>query len=222
MPAATLKPLLAAPNQHGKPNADVMRRVIGANAGERWIVDFPTDCTAAEAALFEKPFNWLGDRLVGESTHFWQNSDANQALRAALARLTRYLATPRNGAPAWEWIDSELLPDDSLLVVPRDDDFAHGLLSSHWFGLWWTKCNDAAAPENAILSFPFPWISEEQGRLTREQEDAKFALNRAARAGDQDAIDVAAALAFGWKHPPPDDSALEQLLALHAKRRDNC
>ena len=45
----------------------------------------------------------------------------------SLARRTRYLATPLGGEPEWAWVEPELWPDDSLLVVARDDDFAHGL-----------------------------------------------------------------------------------------------
>ena len=60
---------------------------------------------------------------------------------------------------------------------------------------------------------------ESRGALTRAQDDAKFALNRAARSGEQDGIDAAASLAYGWSSPPADDrAALDRLRRLHAER----
>lgn len=220
VPDAEIPALLAARNPHGKPNHDVLRRLVGADGTERCIVDFPEGMSGDEAALYELPFAWLGERLGDSARDFWRNPRANPALRAALARRTRYLATPRIGEPDWAWVEPDLLPDDSLLVVARDDDFAHGLLASRWFQLWWERHHDDGAPERAILSFPFPWPEGGAKPLTREQDDAKFAINRAARAGDADAIDAAVALAYGWTPLPADDAeALARLLALHASRR---
>jgi hypothetical protein len=212
--------LLVAQNAHGKPNSDVMRRLIGADAIEHWIVDFPPGWTAEEARLYEAPFAWLGERLAASEMRFWESPFAQPALRTALARRERFLAAPPDEELAWDWLDSELLPDESLLVVARDDDFAHGLLSSRWFRQWWNAFRDPSVPERSIQSFPFPWPPEGRGVLSRAQEDAKFALSRAVRADDQDAIDAAAATCYGWPGAPTDDFAMDELLALHAKRRD--
>lgn len=219
VPASRVRALLAARNPHGKPNADVLRRVIGADAMERWIVDFPADMSAAEAMLYEAPVAWLRARSEGRPADFWRNPHEQPALRAALARRTRALAAPRDAAPEWAWIDAESLPDDSLLMVARDDDFTHGVLASQWFRAWWEKFHDPAAPERVVNAFPFPWVFDETSKLSRAQDEALFAVNRAARAGNQDAIDAAVAQAYGWAQPPADDEeALARLLALHAER----
>lgn len=219
VPAARVPALLAARNPHGKPNADVLRRVIGADGKDRWIVDFPAAMTEDEAALYSEPFTWLVERLGDAGPEFWRNPHAQLELRAALARRTRALATPRGAEPEWAWIDAELLPDDTLLVVARDDDFTHGVLASRWFRVWWETFHEPAAPERVVNAFPFPWALDETSKLSREQDEARFAVNRAARAGDQDAIDAAVAQAYGWAQPPTDDEeALARLRALHAER----
>lgn len=219
VPAARVPALLAARNPHGKPNVDVLRRVIGADAQERWIVDFPATMTEDEAALYSEPFAWLGERLGDKMPDFWRNPHAQPALRTALARHSRALAAPVGAEPEWAWIDADLLPDDSLLVVARDDDFTHGVLSSRWFRVWWEIFHDCASPEKVVNAFPFPWALDETSKLSREQDEARFALNRAARADDQDAIDAAVAQAYGWAQPPVDDAeALARLRAWHAER----
>lgn len=213
--ARTAKALLAAKNPHGKPNSDVLRRTLGADAGERWSIDFPPAMDAREAELYERPFARLL-KQAGDAKTFPHHPRANPSLRAALARRMRYFATPLGGAPEWAWVEPELWPDDSLLVVARDDDFAFGLLSSRYFRLWWDEFHDAKDPARVVNSFPFPWPADDTGRLTHEQDEAKFAMNRAARSGDPDAIDAAAELAYGWA-----GAEIEKLLELHRWRREN-
>lgn len=208
-------PLLAARNSHGKPNADVLRRTLNADGIERWLIDFPASMDEREAALYAQPFDLLGARGLVDAGA-WRNPHANELLRAALARLSRYLAMPRDAEePCFEWVDAELLPDDSLLAVARDDDFAHGVLASRWFRAWWTAFARAGDAARAVASFPFPWPTGELSVLTREQADARFALARAARSGDQAAIDDAADAAYALGAATHDHEAIATLLALH-------
>jgi hypothetical protein len=130
-------------------------------------VDFPGDLSGDEAALYAGPFSWLAERSGDAGTEFWRNPRAQPALRAALARRTRALATPLGAGPDWAWIDAELLPDESLLVVARDDDFTHGVLASRWFRLWGEKFHDPAAPERVVNAFPFPWALDATSQLSR-------------------------------------------------------
>lgn len=210
--------LLRTRNPHGKPNADILRRTLNADGAESWLIDFPADMDAREATLYEAPFDLLGERgLVDAGT--WRNPHAIPALRATLARLPRYLAMPREAdEPAFEWVDSELLPDDSLLAVARDDDFTHGLLRSHWFRAWWTAFAPAGDAARVVASFPFPWPTAELSVLNAKQTDARFALARAARSGDQTAIDDAADAAYASCGASPGDDALATLRALHHAR----
>lgn len=213
--------LLAARNSHGKPNADVLRRCISADAGERWIIDFPASLDVREAELYARPFALLHRRLGAKQPDFWANPHANPTLRAALTRRMRYLATPLGDEPDFAWVEPDLLPENSLLVVARDDDFALGVLSSHWFRLWWDAFRKVMTPDARVNSFPFPWPADDNSRLTLQQDEAKFALNRAARSGDPDAINAATEAAYAFTSPPAPDAVLTKLLELHRWRLEN-
>jgi len=215
--AAEAKRLRAARNATGKPNADVLRDFIGvaADGAERRItaIDFPGAMTAAEARLYAAPFAAL------ERTHTPLHSPGrNDELRNAVARLERFLAAPADETePAFAWIEGEVLPDDSLVVWARDDDFSAAVLASRAFALWCEHCRDVLA---ALRSFPFPWApATTLSALSRVQEEHRFALARAARSDDGDGIESALAAAYGWPVDLGDGELLARLAALHATRR---
>ncbi|MBI2516564.1 MAG: hypothetical protein HYV95_06570 [Opitutae bacterium] len=211
--------LRRARNPTGRPNDDVLRRHVGVSAGRevhRWQIDFPAHFTAQEAALYEKPFA----RLTARAGDGWRNPHANAALRAAVARLERYLATPADAEePAFVWLDVADLPDDSLLIVARDDDFTQGVLDSRAFAVWWRECPAARTPTRFVETFPFPWPPHTPlGSLTRAQEEHRHAVARAARNGDAEALDAAVAVAYGWPADLGDGELLARLRELHTQR----
>ena len=211
--------MMSALNACGRPNSDVIRRRLAVADGEpveSWQIDFPAHFTAQEAALYEQPFALLQKRTRGA----WQNPPAAPALRRALARVSRWLALPMTAeTPDWRWIEDELLPDESLLVVARDDDFMHGLLTSSLFALWWER--HRAQPVLAVESFPFPWPpATPLSGLSKTQEDQRHAIARAARSGDTAALNGAVLAAYGWPADLTEDNAalLEKLTALNRVR----
>lgn len=129
--------LAAVRNPAGRPNSDVLRSFVGKtkrHLHEHWQIDFPAHYREQEAALHEKPFALLGKNVVTKSGSWWINPHAQPPLRHALARLDRFLATAIDASePTWSWFGSEHLPDASLLVVARDDDFTHAVLQSAAF-----------------------------------------------------------------------------------------
>lgn len=195
-------------NPTRKPNADVIRESVGVDAARnvrrRWMLDFPSGISAAEAALYVEPFRLLRERGLRP-----ENPDRGQELRNALARVDRFLATPMAGPlPAFAWLEAEALPDDSLLVWARDDDFSFGVLSSRCFGLWWKT----TTPLTALESFLFPWPPGTPiSSLSREQEDHRHAIARAARAEDDAAINEAVLRAYGLAFDATDDEILSRL-----------
>lgn len=210
--------LRRARNPTGRPNDDVLRRHVGFVAGRetsRWQVDFPAHFTAQEAALYEKPFARLSSRADG-----WRNPHANTALRAAVARLERYLATPiAADEPAFVWLETDALPDDSLLIVARDDDFAQGMLDSRAFAVWWRAIHTDRTPTRVVDSFPFPWPPHMPlGSLTRTQEEHRHAIARATRSGDAEALAAAVAAAYGWPADLDDGEWFARLRGWHAQR----
>jgi hypothetical protein len=209
--------LLALPNTCGRPNSDVIRRrlaVVDGQPAESWQLDFPEHFTAQEAALYEAPFALLMKHYaqVGISPFL------NPALRRALSRVSRWLAMPvESVAPDWRWIEEDLLPDDSLLVVARDDSFTEGVLASRAFARWWAE--HRGYPVLAVESFPFPWApATPLSALTKTQEDLRHDLVRAARADDADALNAAVLAAYGWPPHLDDAELLGRLTTLHQAR----
>jgi hypothetical protein len=209
--------LAAAANRCGRPNSDVLRRRLAVVDGapvESWQIDFPTHFTGQEAALYEQPFARLSD--AGP----WQNPHANPDLRRALARLTRYLAMPVDAeTPDWVWVEDELLPDASLVVVAREDDFTHGILSSAAFAAWHTAYCPVMPPNRLVESFPFPWaLSAGLNALTAAQEESRHAVARAIRTGNVDALNEAVARAYSWPVELAGAELVERISILHQKR----
>lgn len=212
--------LATARNPCGRPNSDVLRRrltLTPRGISETWQIDFPGHFTPQEAALYEQPFALIQQR-TGDST--WVNLWANANLRRALARTTRYLAMPINSAePDWQWVEDDLLPDASLLVVARDDDFTHGILQSSVFALWHTEHRTRLAPELIVGSFPFPWPpATALSALTAAQEDQRHGIARAARSGNVEQLNIAVITAYGWAEEIDDGEVLVKLKELNRAR----
>jgi len=211
--------LLKARNPTGRPNADVLRQLVGCHAGqltEQFQVDFPHHFSAQEAALYLKPF----EKLSTARTASWLNPNAKPGLRTAVARLERYLATPFAAeTPSWDWIDSHLLPDNSLLVIARDDDFTHGVLQSRLFQAWWQHWFALRPTPEIVMSFPFPWPPATLlSALTRTQEEHRLAIARAIRAGTQPSLDAAVTASYSWSDELSHEDAIAELSALHRRR----
>jgi hypothetical protein len=209
--------LIASPNACGRPNEDVLRRrlaVVDGTPAERWQVDFPAHFTFQEAALYEQPFALLQKRSPDE----WRNPHASPNLRRALARVSRYLAMPADASiPDWRWIEEDLLPDASLLVVARDDDFTQGVVSSQVFACWWQCYRNQ--PVAAAESFPFPWPpGTALSALTKAQEEQRHAVARAARSGNVEQLNIAVSDAYGWPADLDEANLLEKLGNLNRER----
>jgi hypothetical protein len=212
--AAAARQLELARNPTGKANTEALREFVGVDAQgrerRRRAVDFPAHFSVAEAALYAAPFAVLSRAgLPPTSAH------RDDTLRNALARLERFLAAPADGSAPFAWIDGDVVPDDSLVVWARDDDFSAGVLASATFTAWLEESGDVLA---ALHSFPWPWPpSTPLSALSRAQEEVRFDLARAARAEDPAAIDAAVARAYGWT----DDLAEAEIIARLRARPDS-
>jgi hypothetical protein len=224
IPPAVAGQMLGTRNAHGKPNADVLRQVATA-AGPHpprihWQVDFPPGLSEGEARLYELPFRQLLRHARPDRPDWWINPGADVPLRAALARRDRYLVTsPGVGPPAFWWLESPIIPDDTLLAVARDDDFVHGVLQARPFALWWRRFHSPRAPVLAISAYPFPWPPVTRlSALSKCQEEHRHAVARAARGGGAALPDAAVLAAYGWPPDLTDAELLTRLLALNHRR----
>lgn len=224
IPPKMAERMLGTRNPHGKSNADVLRQLATAAGPRRpmthWLVDFPAHLDEREASLYEHPFHHLFRTMRPTRDRWWVNPHADERLRALLARRERYLATPVGAEPpAWTWFDSAIIPDDTLLAVARDDDFAHGILAARPFAVWWRKFHTRRTPTLAVNAYPFPWPpGSGLSALSAGQEEHRHAVAKAARGGDAESLNAAVAAAYGWPADLDDAPLLTRLGDLNRAR----
>ena len=126
-------------------------------------------------------------------------------MRAAIAHLNRYIATPHvSKHRVFAWLRSGYIPDHELIVFARDDDYFFGVLHSTAHELWarrqGTQLREVESgfrytPTSTFETFPFPWPP---GREPAEdQSPLVAAIAHAAR--------HLVALRDGWLNPPAQE-----------------
>ena len=174
--------MLAAPsNPNGCSNSDVVRPWVNAMDLTRrprgmFIIDFGTDRTEAEAALYEIPFEHLRQHVFDERqknnregyrAKWWLHGEARPDMREALTGLTRFIATPRvSKHRLFCWLPSETLADSATFVFARDDDYFFGVLHSRQHEVWaraqGTQLREVESgfrytPTSTFETYAFPW-----------------------------------------------------------------
>lgn len=172
--------LEAQGNPNGCSNSDVVRPSangidIVSRSRNRWIIDFGTEMTLEEAALYEKPFEYVlahvyperaSNRRSARAQRWWIHGDPAPKMRRATAKLSRYIATARVAKHRiFVWLQNPTLPDYKLCVIARADDYFFGVLHSKLHESWALATssrhgigNDPAySVTNCFETFPFPW-----------------------------------------------------------------
>ena len=175
--AEVAQEMLRQPNPHGKPNSDVVKRcTIGRDINQRsrnmWIIDFGVDMTESDAALYEAPFEYvvanvkperITNRMRRRAERWWIHGSPAPNMRDAIAGLTRYIGTSlASRHRMFSYIDGDVLPDATVIIFARDDDYFLGVLHSHIHGVWasalGTQLEDRPryTPTTCFETFPFP------------------------------------------------------------------
>ncbi|MDR0735680.1 MAG: class I SAM-dependent DNA methyltransferase, partial [Zoogloeaceae bacterium] len=168
---------LALPNPHGKPNSEVIKPSwngldLTRRPRDGWIIDFGTDMTPTEAALYEKPFEYVLEHVRPEReknnraayrNYWWRHGEPRIAMRAALAGLPRYIATAHVSKHRFFiQLSTSILPDKMLIVIARADDATFGILSSRFHAVWSLRLGTSLedrpryTPTTCFETFPFP------------------------------------------------------------------
>jgi type II restriction/modification system DNA methylase subunit YeeA len=170
---------ISEPNPNGFSNAVVVKPWINASdvtghGRDMWIIDFG-DMNLDEAALFEKPFEYVKERVrpsrlknndSQRRTFWWRLGRSGADLKAAKAGKTRLIVTPRVAKHRlFVWADVNIVPDSRLFVFTRDDDYFFGVLHSRIHEVWtlatcsWHGVgNDPTYNTSTCFNtFPFPW-----------------------------------------------------------------
>jgi type II restriction/modification system DNA methylase subunit YeeA len=172
--------MLAAPlNPNGRSNSDVVkRRLIGRDVVQRsqngWLIDF-VEMPESEASLYELPFEYVRrhvkpfrDKNNRKRTRerWWLHAENRPGLRRGLKLINRCIVTPGTSKHrVFAWMNTEIVPDQQLRVIVRDDDYFFGVLHSRiheiWslgLGAWMGVGNDPRySAERSFETFPFPW-----------------------------------------------------------------
>jgi type II restriction/modification system DNA methylase subunit YeeA len=164
-------------NPNGKPNSDVVRRVVSAvdlvqRPRKLWTIDFEV-MPLSEAAKYEMPFEHVkkhvyperkDNRRAAYAEKWWQYAEARPGLRQAIMNYHRHIATPRIAKHRiFAWIDSGVLANDGTIVFARDDDYFFGVLQSKIHEMWalhkGTALEDRPryTPTSTFETFPLPW-----------------------------------------------------------------
>jgi type II restriction/modification system DNA methylase subunit YeeA len=211
----TARKWLKLPNPNGKPNSEVVRPLCNAmnitrRPSDTWIVDFGTNMNESEAALYEAPFEYVvqhvkpvseknRDKVVARN--WWRHARPRIDMRAALAPLKRYIATPAvSKHRLFVYLDAAVLPDQATLAIAHSDDATFGILHSRFHELWALRLGTSLedrpryTPTTTFETFPFP-----EG-LTPNLAPAGYA--NAAAAGIAAAAQKLNELRDNWLNPP--------------------
>jgi type II restriction/modification system DNA methylase subunit YeeA len=210
--------LLALPlNPNGRPNADVVRPWangldIVRRPQDKWIIDFGVTTPEAGAALYERPFKLVVERVKPLRSQvrrpkyrdfWWLQAEPGGGMRRALETLHRFLVTPTTAKHrVFAWMDALVQADHQLIAITRDDDTTFGILHSRFHEAWalglctWLGVgNDPRyTPSTTFETFPFP-------------EDLTPNIQAGAYADDPRAISIAKAarrldeLREAWLNP---------------------
>jgi hypothetical protein len=183
--AKTATQMLASRNPDGRSNSDVIRPSrngidVAGSGPPTYIIDFGTHLLREEAALYEAPYERV-ERVVKPERlksarkayreRWWIHMEPRPGMRAALAPLSRYIATPITAKHRFfVWLPLEVLPSVSLLAVARDDDLTFGLLHSSPHLVWARSIGSQLRERESALrytvsvyeTFPFPHPTDAQ------------------------------------------------------------
>jgi hypothetical protein len=180
--AETARKMLSAPlNPNGCPNSDVVRPWVNAlditrRPRNMFIIDFGTDMTEADAALYEIPFEYIkhhvkpiraNNKRETYAKRWWIHGEARGELRRAIRPLSRYIVTPSLSKHRFfVWTPQQVTPDHQVFAYPRQDDYFFGVLHSSIHELWaraqGTQLREVESgfrytPNSTFDTFPFPW-----------------------------------------------------------------
>ena len=168
---------LRLPNPNGRANSEVIRpwtngKDIARRYSDTWLIDFGLNRQEFEAALYEAPFEYVikhvkatrqQNREERTSDKWWLHRRSGEELRTALAKLPRYICTPRVAKyRLFVWFNALVYPDSATFIIARADDTTFGILHSRFHELWSLRMGTSLGatprytPTTTFETFPFP------------------------------------------------------------------
>ncbi|MDQ3507846.1 MAG: class I SAM-dependent DNA methyltransferase [Actinomycetota bacterium] len=175
-PDIARKLLSATGNPNGRPNTDVIRPwVNGLDITRRprgfHIIDFGTEMSLEDAALYEAPFEYVNEhvrpkREKSRSTRseWWLHERPRVDMRRALNGMERFIVTPSVAKyRLFAWSSPPTLVDHAAFAFARDDDYFFGVLHSRAHEIWSLRMGRSLedrpryTPTTCFETFPLPW-----------------------------------------------------------------
>ena len=197
--------LVLPSNPNGRPNSDVLKPWINAmditrRSRDMWIVDFGDVIEIDEAAIYEKPFEYVATNVKPKRmktreeysrTYWYRHWNSRPAMWSALSGLSRYIVTPCvSKYRIFSWCDLRVCPSHALIAFARDDDTTFGILHSRFHEAWSLrlgtflgKGNDPRyTPTTTFQMFPFPLgLTPNVPAIDYADDDRAIAISSAAR-----------------------------------------
>lgn len=92
------------------------------------------------------PFEYVRDTVKPErdknrrevrQRYWWRLGESGAALKEAVARLERFICTPRVAKHRlFVWMDPKTLPDSAVVAIAASDDYTFGVLHSRLHEVW--------------------------------------------------------------------------------------
>ncbi len=177
IPGDLARQWLKQPNPNGCSNIDVLTPWVNGmdvtrRPSDTWLVDYGNQFSQADAALYEKPFQYVLKHVKSErerqrdqkrKLYWWRLGRSGAEIRTALAPLFRYIATPMVAKyRLFVWLDRCIFSDQQLIVIARADDTTFGILHSRFHELWSLRMGTSLedrpryTPTTTFETFPFP------------------------------------------------------------------
>jgi type II restriction/modification system DNA methylase subunit YeeA len=184
--------LLVIPNPHGKPNSDILKPWLNGTAivqrpTPQWIIDCGVQMTLEEFQLYDAPHQYAVTHIKPERDknkravrrlNWWLHAELAPAMRTAISKLSRYIATPRvSKYRIFTWNDPIVLPDDGIFIFANADNYFFGVLQSRIHEVW--TCSQGTqvreresgfryTPTTCFETFPMPEPTREQENVIAE------------------------------------------------------
>ena len=215
--------MLRKQNVSGRNNSEVVKPVINAADIVRtprhfWTIDFGPFMPEYEAQLYESPYRHVLKHVFPVRKHnnreayrrkWWIYAEARVAMRERIAALLRYIATPRVAKHRiFVWVDANVMSNDAIIAIARDDDYFFGVLYSKLHETWSLRMGTSLedrpryTPTTTFETFPFPWSPGHED----ESHPAHAAISAAARQlhAERHAWQNPAMSTQSADEPPPD------------------
>ena len=180
-----------------------------------------------DASLYEIPFDYILRTVKPERELtrrekyrrvWWLFAEPIPGMRDALAKLSRFIATPQTAKHRlFVWMSASVVPDHALMVIAREDDTTFGILHSRFHEVWalrlGTSLDDRPryTPTTTFETFPFP-----EG-LSPNSDPQSFPADTRAQ-GIAKAAKALNELRENWLNPPELVSRAPELVAGYPDR----